>query len=204
MVASAGFGPVLLIGSETLSRFADPDDRSTCILFGDGAGAVVLAPSPTSPPCWPGTSTATGRPPRCWPSPQVGAVSPPPSPRSPRATTSSRWTARRSSAGPCGPWSAPARSPSRRPASAADDLALWIPHQANARIIDATANRLGLPPEKVFVNVDRYGNTSAASVPICLAEAADEGRLHDGDLVMVSGVGAGMSWATALIRWGQP
>ena len=83
----------------------------------------------------------------------------------------------------------------------ADAVALFIPHQANVRIIDAAAAKLGLPPERTFVNIDRYGNTSAASVPIALAEAAEAGRLHPGDLVLLTGFGAGMSWASALLRW---
>jgi 3-oxoacyl-[acyl-carrier-protein] synthase-3 len=202
MVASAGFGPVLLIGSETLSRFADPDDRSTCILFGDGAGAVVLAPS-DDPALLAWDLDCDGSAAPLLAIPAGGSRQPATAAsvaagdhflkmdgkevfrRAVRAMVSS------------------GEATLKKAGIGGDDLALWIPHQANARIIDATASRLGLPPEKVFVNVDRYGNTSAASVPICLAEAADEGRLQDGDLVMVSGVGAGMSWATALIRWGQ-
>jgi 3-oxoacyl-[acyl-carrier-protein] synthase-3 len=83
----------------------------------------------------------------------------------------------------------------------AADVDLFVPHQANARIIDAAATRLGVRPDRTFVNIDRYGNTSAASIPIALAEAADAGRLHPGDLVLLSGFGAGMSWASALLRW---
>ncbi len=83
----------------------------------------------------------------------------------------------------------------------AEDIALFVPHQANVRIIDSAAAKLGLPPERTFVNIDRYGNTSAASIPIALAEAANDGRLHAGDLVLVTGFGAGMSWASALLRW---
>ena len=94
----------------------------------------------------------------------------------------------------------PARSTA--PASVRDDVALFVPHQANARIIDAAAERHRLPPDRTVVNIDRYGNTSAASVPIALAEAADAGRINDGDLVLLSGFGAGMTWATALLRWG--
>jgi 3-oxoacyl-[acyl-carrier-protein] synthase-3 len=81
---------------------------------------------------------------------------------------------------------------------------LFVPHQANARIIAAAAQRLGLGPERVAVNIDRYGNTSAASVPLALAEAAEAGRLHDGDIVLVTAIGAGMAWASALLRWGHP
>ena len=83
----------------------------------------------------------------------------------------------------------------------ADDIALFVPHQANLRIIDSAATKLGVPPERTFVNIDRYGNTSAASVPIALAEAAEDGRLSPGDLVLLSGFGAGMSWASAILRW---
>jgi 3-oxoacyl-[acyl-carrier-protein] synthase III len=84
----------------------------------------------------------------------------------------------------------------------AADIALFVPHQANSRIIDAASSRLGIPPERTLVNIDRYGNTSAASVPIALAEAAEAGRLAPGDVVLLSGFGAGMSWASALVRWG--
>ncbi len=80
----------------------------------------------------------------------------------------------------------------------------FVPHQANARIIDAAANRLGIPPERTIVNIARYGNTSAASIPLALAEAADDGRLEDGQLILLSGFGAGMTWGSALLRWGRP
>jgi 3-oxoacyl-[acyl-carrier-protein] synthase III len=201
MVAAAGLGPVLLIGSETLSRFADPEDRSTCVLFGDGAGAVVLVPS-DQPALLAWDLASDGSAASLLAIPAGGSRLP----ASP-ATLAARdhflkmdgkEVFRRAVRAMVGSGEITMEKAGVGP----DDLALWIPHQANARIIDATASRLGVPPEKVFVNVDRYGNTSAASVPICLAEAAEEGRLADGDLVMVSGVGAGMSWATALIRWG--
>jgi 3-oxoacyl-[acyl-carrier-protein] synthase-3 len=81
-----------------------------------------------------------------------------------------------------------------------DDVNLFVPHQANMRIIDATASRLGLS-ERTFVNVDRYGNTSAGSIPIALTEAAEQGRLHDGDVVLVSGIGSGLTWASVVLRW---
>src|SRR5690606_38811072 len=83
-----------------------------------------------------------------------------------------------------------------------DDVDMLIPHQANLRIIDAAARRLALPREKVWVNVDRYGNTSAASVPIALAEAADAGKIDDGDNVVLVAFGAGLAWAAGLVRWG--
>jgi 3-oxoacyl-[acyl-carrier-protein] synthase III len=83
------------------------------------------------------------------------------------------------------------------------DVDWFVPHQANARIIEAAANRLGVPRERTIVNIDRYGNTSAASIPLAMAEAADDGRLRDGDLVLMSGFGAGMTWGSAVLRWGR-
>ena len=78
-----------------------------------------------------------------------------------------------------------------------------MPHQANLRIIDAAAKRLGFGPDRTITNIERYGNTSSASIPLALFEAVDDGRVRDGDLVLCSGFGAGLTWASALVRWGQ-
>jgi 3-oxoacyl-[acyl-carrier-protein] synthase-3 len=86
----------------------------------------------------------------------------------------------------------------------ASDVAWFVPHQANIRIIESAATRLGIGSARTIVNIDRYGNTSAASIPLALAEAADDGRLRPGDLVLMSGFGAGMTWASALLQWGRP
>ncbi|HSQ51402.1 MAG TPA: 3-oxoacyl-[acyl-carrier-protein] synthase III C-terminal domain-containing protein, partial [Nitrospiraceae bacterium] len=82
-----------------------------------------------------------------------------------------------------------------------EDLDLYVPHQANVRILKAVAERLGLPMEKMMLNLDRYGNTSAASIPIALDEAVQQGRIKEGGLVMLGAFGAGLTWASALIRW---
>src|SRR5262249_40421350 len=82
------------------------------------------------------------------------------------------------------------------------DVAWFVPHQANARIIEAACGRVGIPAERTLINIDRFGNTSSASIPLALFEAVDDGRVKDGDLVLCSGFGAGMTWASALIRWG--
>jgi 3-oxoacyl-[acyl-carrier-protein] synthase-3 len=84
------------------------------------------------------------------------------------------------------------------------EVDLFVPHQANARIIDACASRLGVDPERVAVNVDHYGNTSAASVALALTEAVEAGRLREGDIVLLGGIGAGLTWASVVIRWGRP
>jgi len=84
-----------------------------------------------------------------------------------------------------------------------DDVAFFVPHQANLRIIEAAAKRLGFEPERTVTNIEHYGNTSSASIPLALFEAVEAGRVHDGDLVLCAGVGAGLTWGSALIRWGQ-
>ena len=84
-----------------------------------------------------------------------------------------------------------------------DDIDLYVPHQANKRIIDHAASKLGIPEEKVFVNVDRYGNTSSASIPLCLAQGVREGRLKKGTRVLMTGMGAGLTWGSAYIVWGN-
>jgi 3-oxoacyl-[acyl-carrier-protein] synthase-3 len=82
-----------------------------------------------------------------------------------------------------------------------DDIDVYVPHQANVRIIDHAARKLGIPEEKVVVNVDRYGNTSSGSIPLALADASDDGRLKPGKLVLMTGMGAGLTWGSALIEW---
>jgi 3-oxoacyl-[acyl-carrier-protein] synthase-3 len=84
---------------------------------------------------------------------------------------------------------------------AIEDVDVYVPHQANVRIIDHAVAKLGIPKEKVVVNVDRYGNTSSASIPLALAEAVADGRVHKGDTVLMTGMGAGLTWGSALLRW---
>ncbi len=201
LVATTG-APVLVVGSETLTRIMDPDDRSTCILFGDGAGAVVLVPSAERRlVAWDLGSDGSAA-----SLLYVGAGG------SRRPTTAAtvaageHWVRMEGSEVFRRAVRAVVDSAVLTLAAAgvtADDIDLFVPHQANSRIIDAATSRLGMPAERAFVNIDRYGNTSAASIPIALAEAADSGRLAPDDLVLLSGFGAGMSWASAILRWGR-
>ncbi|HEV3353840.1 MAG TPA: beta-ketoacyl-ACP synthase III [Acidimicrobiales bacterium] len=179
---------VVVAGAETLTRIVDPDDRDTVPLFGDGAAAVVLRPA------------APGYGLQAWDlgcdGSASGILAIPPGRqfiqmegqevfrRAVRAVISSADNALRAAG--CAP----------------ADVDLFVPHQANIRIINLAAQRLGIAGAHTMVNVGRYGNTSAASVPLALAEAVDEGRVHDGDLVLLSGFGAGMAWASAVMRWG--
>ncbi len=201
LIGSGAMEAVLVIGSETISRLVDWEDRSTCVLFGDGAGAVVLTPS-TTPGllAWDlgcdtsaisllGVRAGGSR----WPIDAQAIAE-----RQHLIFMEGQEVFRRAVRALVDS----AATTIDRAGLTPDDIALFIPHQANVRIMEAAAVRLGIPMERAFVNIDRYGNTSAASVPLALAEAADAGRLAPGDRVLVSGFGAGMSWATAIVHWG--
>jgi 3-oxoacyl-[acyl-carrier-protein] synthase-3 len=188
----------LVIGAETMSRLLDWNDRATCVLFGDGAGAVVLRATK-------GKGTNKDR----------GILS-----------THLHSDGRQhdflfsdggpSSTGTVGKLRMKGRDVFRhavinlaavlKEALKANDLKAkdvdWlVPHQANKRILDATAKKLGLPLEKIVVTLDRHANTSAASIPLALADAAEDGRIKQGDLVMLEAMGAGFTWAASAVRW---
>ncbi len=190
-VASGLSGPALVIGAERMTSLVDPTDRTTAVLFGDGAGAVVLAPSPAGP-AGPGVvaSCLDGDP------SLVTHLQVPPGERWLEMDGPEVFRAATRALVASG------REVLERAGATADDVAAYVPHQANRRIIDAAVDRLGLDPARVVLTLDRHGNTSAASVPLALAEAADGGRLADGDLVLASAMGAGMTWGSVLLRWG--
>lgn len=192
---------VLVVGVDALTRWLDFTDRSTCVLFGDGAGAVVLEASTEDEGV---LSTVLG-------SDGSGAMhlyldgfpelllangSLPP--KRPVMRMDGREVFR-FSVRIIGEAAAEAIA---RAGLTLDEVDLLIPHQANLRIIDAAVKRLGLPWEKVWVNLDRYGNTSAASVPLGIAEAAEQGVLRPGMNVVLVAFGAGLAWAASVVRWG--
>jgi 3-oxoacyl-[acyl-carrier-protein] synthase III len=184
---ATGARHVLVVGAECLSKITDRHDRGTAVLFGDGAGAVVLEASGEDSLLgfdlgvdgsgleflWcehGGVIKMEGR--------EVFR-------RAVRATVLS------------------AASALDRAELTSSDIALFVPHQANLRIIEAAGSRLGLPMERTAIVLDRTGNTSSASIPLALAEASDAGRIRRGDNVLLSGFGAGFSWASAVLRWGR-
>jgi len=197
-VASGSADTVLVVGSEVFSRLLDWDDRSTCVLFGDGAGAVVLGGSGSTGGLLGfelGSNGAAGD------LLKVAAVG----------------HARNPMAGPYLTMDGPqvykfATTVSVESAGrvldaigmTVADVDVFVPHQANLRIIEHAARRLGIPPEKVVSNVDRYGNTSAASIPICLEEAHRLGRIRPGDIVLMVGFGGGLSWGSCVMEWTTP
>ncbi len=199
MLSAGAVRHVLVIGADRFTTFVDPDDRSTAILFGDGAGAVLLG---AADPGDHGGGLANGGPGLLaadlgGDGSAISAVHVPAGQR--YVVMDGQEVFRRATRAMV---SSCSNVLDRAGASGPADVDLFVPHQANARIIEATSRRLGIPLERVVINVDRYGNTSAASVPMALADAAEDGRLADGGRVLLAGVGAGMAWASAYLRWG--
>lgn len=196
-----GFRHVLVIGSEVMSAITDWTDRNTCILFGDGAGAAVL--SATEETC--GVLSAhlhsDGA---LWDLIHVpgGGSRIPPSEKMLEARQQYiKMKGNETFKVAVRTLEEVARETLAHHHVSVDQIDLYVPHQANARILKAVAERLGLPAHKIMMNVDRYGNTSAASIPIALDEAVRDGRIHTGNLVLLGAFGAGLTWASALIRW---
>ena len=192
---------VLVIGSELLTRFLDYSDRSTCILFGDGAGAVVLSASDE-----PGGALGiemTTEPQGAYMIwlPAGGSKSPPSAETIARGEHYVRMEGNQTYRFATKTMATTALESIRRSGLQPSDVDLFIPHQANIRIIEAVAKGLDLPMKKMFVNLDRYGNTSAASVPIALAEAVNEGRVEVGDNITIVAFGAGFTSGAVTIEW---
>ena len=195
MLASGLSKKALVVGGDLLSKILDWDDRSTLVLFGDGAGAVVM--EPVDERRLPRLRARRRR-------------------RRRRSTSATRAAARGTSTIPHSILKMNGREvfkfATRVMVSSAeavleqcgktiDDIDVYVPHQANKRIIDYAVGKLGIPPEKTIVNVDRFGNTSSGSIPLALADARAEGRLTDGALVLMTGMGAGLTWGSSLIEW---
>ena len=202
LIRTGAASTCLVIGAEVLSRFVDWSDPKTCVLFGDGAGAVVLQRSEQEDAGL--LDVRFGADGRAAPLIQVAAGG------AERPASEATVAAREHVIRMNGPevYRAAVRTMTESSADALraaglrpDQVDLCIFHQANARIIDECAERLGVPRRAVFCNVDRYGNTSAASVAIALCEAADGGRLHAGATVLLSSIGAGLVWGAGVLRW---
>jgi 3-oxoacyl-[acyl-carrier-protein] synthase III len=188
----------LVIGAETFSRLLDWTDRTTCVLFGDGAAALILEARPTD-----GTSQdrgvltshlrSDGR--------HREKLYVDGGPSTTRTTGHLRMAGKEVFRHAVGMVTDVVTAAFEATGTSAADLDWFVPHQANRRIIDASAEKLGIASSKVVVTVDLHGNTSAASIPLALAVARDDGRIKQGDLVMIEAMGGGFTWASALIRW---
>jgi 3-oxoacyl-[acyl-carrier-protein] synthase-3 len=201
MIKSGLHNRILLAGTEILSKFTDWEDRGTCILFGDGAGAVIIEPTREKRGICSTHIYSDGNLSDLICLPGGGSKHP-----CTRESILKKLHYIKMKGNET--FKVAVRTLEELATSTLADnkidpsqLSLLIPHQANLRIIQATAKRLGLPMEKVFLNIEKYGNTSAASIPIALNEASESGRLKNGDYILLEAFGGGLTWASSLIRW---
>ena len=196
-----GMRHVLVIGSEVMSAITDWTDRNTCVLFGDGAGAVIVSASDGERGILSTHLRSDGALCELIMVPGGGSRTPPSEKVLAEHLQYIKMKGNETFKVAVRTLEEIARATLSANGLRVEDLDLYVPHQANVRILKAVIERLGLPIEKVMLNVDRYGNTSAASIPIALDEAVREGRINDGSLVMLGAFGAGLTWASAVIRW---
>jgi 3-oxoacyl-[acyl-carrier-protein] synthase-3 len=200
LIASGQMDRVLVIGVEVLSKFVDWEDRATCVLFGDGAGAAVLEPCDAGDGILSTYMKSDGSLAELLCIPGGGS-------RSPLSETSYLEGDQYIKMKGDGVFKYAVRAMTdaahkviEEAGASINDVALIVPHQANVRIIDAVVDRLGVESERVVMNLDRYGNTSSASIPIAFDEAVREGRVHPGDLVVFVGFGGGFTWGSLIFR----
>ena len=196
----------LVIGAEKLSSLINWEDRNTCVLFGDGAGAVIVRRADDGDPQAPGRvlSTVMGSDGNLVDLLKVpgGAAACPITPENVQLRPNTihmegRETFKHAVTRMC----QAAEQALQMAGLKTSDIDMVIPHQANARIITAIADRLGLPPEKTFINLDKYGNTSAATIPVALDEAHRSGRIKRGDVLLLVAFGGGFTWASSVLVW---
>lgn len=192
---------ILIVGSEVLSKITDWKDRTTCVLFGDGAGAVIVEPTEEERGIISININSDGSLWELLHMPAGGSRYP-----ASKETINRRLHYIKMKGNETFKFAV--RTLEELVVKILDDnklnssqLSLLIPHQANLRIIQATAERIGLPMDRVLINLDKYGNTSAASIPIALDEALMTGRIKDGDYILLEAFGGGLTWASALIKW---
>ena len=202
MVATGGCDYALAVGADVMSSIIDYQDRATCVLFGDGAGAVVLAPAAWDEPHiidFAGKIDGSGGPALCMP---AGGSKMPAS----KETVEKRLHYVKQEGATVFKFAVKnteeiSRRLLERNGFDPSQIDLFVSHQANRRIIQAAAERLGLPPEKVVINLEMYGNTTAGTIPLALADARRQGRLKRGDLILLASVGAGFTVGALLLRW---
>jgi 3-oxoacyl-[acyl-carrier-protein] synthase-3 len=203
MVASGQHDHALAIGADVMSSIIDYKDRTTCVLFGDGAGAVVVSVADDKEPAiidWAHEIDGSGGPSLCMP---AGGSKMPAS----HETVDQRLHYVKQDGQAVFKFAVRkteeiSRRVLERNGIDPSEVDLFVSHQANRRIITAAADRLGLPPEKVIINLEMYGNTTAGTIPLALADAVKDGRLKRGDLVLLASVGAGFTVGSVLLRWG--
>ncbi len=200
-IRSGMYRRILVVGAETLSKATDWKDRSTCVLFGDGAGAAIVEAGGEDEGILSISIHSDGGMSDLIHIPAGGSRNPASATTVRKRMHYIRMKGNETFKVAVRTLEDVALKTLAENGLQPSQLALLIPHQANLRIIQATAERLGLPMEKVFVNLDRVGNTSAASIPIALDEALTDGRIRRGDYILLEAFGGGLTWAAALIKW---
>lgn len=201
---SGSVDAALVIGSETLSRILDWSDRTTCVLFGDGAGAFVLQASEEPGGILSTILGADGSGGDHLIVPAGGSKCPTTAETLASGKHFLRMNGREVFRFATRVMGRAAREACDKAQLSVDDIDLFIPHQANTRIINSAAKYLKISPDKVFINLQKYGNTSAASIPIALCEAISEGRIKRNDHLVLVGFGAGLTWGATVLQWGVP
>lgn len=199
-VANGAYETVLVIGADKLSAFTNWQDRGTCVLFGDAAGAVVLRHQPGHRGILSTLLGADGSQTEILKLPAGGSVMPASEETVRDRMHSIQMSGREVFKFAVTAMISAAREALKRSGLGIEDITCVIPHQANMRIIEAIADRLGLGMDRLFVNLQNYGNTSAASIPVALAEAMQTGRLKPGDRVLLVAFGGGLTWASAVVE----
>jgi 3-oxoacyl-[acyl-carrier-protein] synthase-3 len=202
-IASGGCDNVLVVGAELISRFTDWKDRGTCILFADGAGAVVMQVSeePSGVLSYVLGSDGSGADYLILPA--GGTAIPPSQEALDQGLHYLRMDGNKVFRFATRVLGKALEQAIQQAGLSTEDIDLFIPHQANARIIESAARHVKLPQEKIFMNIERYGNTSAASIPIALCEAFEQGRSKIGDTLAFVAFGAGLTWASAVVKIGE-
>ncbi len=196
-----GYDNVLVIGAEQLTKITDYTDRSTCVLFGDGAGAVVVKKTDDNRGIISSYFAADGSYGNLLYQPAGGSQLPASHDSVDKRLHYIKMAGNEVFKVAVRAMAEAAIMTLKRANISKEKVDFLVPHQANIRIIEATAKRLNIPMERVCVNLDKYGNTSAASIPLALEEAVNEGRIKRGDLVLMVAFGAGFTWAGVLVRW---
>jgi len=201
MISSGKYRNALVIGAESMTHMTDWSDRNTCVLFGDGAGAAIVTPSDGNRGLLGSYMGSDGNLAGLLCAPGGGTAAPLTHELLDQGGHYLKMAGREVFLHAVKAMSDSAQRALDDAGLSADDVDLLIPHQANIRIMDATAKRLGIPREKVFVNIDRYGNTSAASIPIALNEARRDGSIKPGSICLMVVFGGGFTWASAVVKF---
>ncbi len=202
-IVSGKHKKVLVVGADVMSSIIDFEDRATCVLFGDGAGAVLVEASESENGILDSILRSDGGGGQFLYMPGGGSLNPPTDETVGKKMHYVHQNGRNVFKFAVKGMVEVSEAILERNGLSHQDLKLYVPHQANLRIIKAATDKLQLDPAKVAINIDRYANTTAGTIPICLSEAAESGTIESGDLLLLASFGAGFTWGSLLLRWGK-